>query len=71
MPDKREAYVYLMTKLIKVGAKSVALDIVFGKPSSYSQADDRQLQAVLQKYGNKVTLAAVYENKDVLDILNC
>ncbi|MTJ11314.1 CHASE2 domain-containing protein [Anabaena sp. UHCC 0187] len=63
-PYKREAYAHVITKLMKAGAKSVALDIVFDKPSGYGEVDDRQLQAVLQQYGNKVTLAALYENFD-------
>jgi CHASE2 domain-containing sensor protein/tRNA A-37 threonylcarbamoyl transferase component Bud32 len=61
-PYKREAYGNVITKLMEAGAKSVALDIVFDKPSTYGQFDDRQFQRVLQKYGNKVTLAAAYEN---------
>ncbi|MTJ55340.1 CHASE2 domain-containing protein [Anabaena sp. UHCC 0253] len=63
-PYKREAYAQVITKLMKAGAKSVALDLVFDKPSTYGEDDDRQLQTVLQKYGNKVTLAALYENFD-------
>ncbi|MFM2064332.1 MAG: hypothetical protein RLZZ507_4003 [Cyanobacteriota bacterium] len=61
-PYKRAAYAQLITKLVEAGARSVALDVVFDQPSTYSEADDRQLQEVLQKYGSKVTLAAVYEN---------
>ncbi|MEH2436771.1 MAG: serine/threonine-protein kinase [Nostoc sp.] len=61
-PYKRAAYAQVITKLIKAGVRSVAVDVVFDTPSSYGATDDRQLQAVLQKYGSKVTLAAVYEN---------
>ncbi|HYX19016.1 MAG TPA: CHASE2 domain-containing serine/threonine-protein kinase [Nostoc sp.] len=61
-PYKRAAYAQIITKLIKAGVRSVAVDVVFDTPSSYGATDDRQLQAVLQKYGSKVTLAAVYEN---------
>ncbi len=39
----------MITKLINAGARSVDLDIVFDQPSIYSEADDRQLQAVLRK----------------------
>lgn len=63
-PFKRAAYAQVIEKLMQAGARSVALDIVFDTPSSYGQADDRQLQAVLQKYGSKITLAALYENWD-------
>ncbi|MBU7584645.1 MAG: CHASE2 domain-containing protein [Nostoc sp. TH1S01] len=61
-PFKRAAYAQIIEKLIQAGAKSVALDVVFDTPSSYGSEDDRQLQAVLKKYGSKVTLAAVYES---------
>ncbi|QSJ17390.1 CHASE2 domain-containing protein [Nostoc sp. UHCC 0702] len=61
-PFKRTAYAQIIEKLIKAGARSVALDIVFDTPSSYGVDDDRQLQAALQQYGSKVTLAALYEN---------
>ncbi|MEH2313810.1 MAG: CHASE2 domain-containing serine/threonine-protein kinase [Nostoc sp.] len=61
-PYKRAAYAQVITKLIKAGARSVAVDVLFDTGSSYGVTDDRQLQAVLQKYGSKVTLAAVYEN---------
>ncbi len=61
-PYKRAAYSQIITKLIKAGVRSVAIDVVFDTPSSYGVTDDRQFQAVLQKYGSKVTLAAVYEN---------
>ncbi|OYD93733.1 protein kinase [Nostoc sp. 'Peltigera membranacea cyanobiont' 210A] len=61
-PFKRAAYSQVIAKLIEAGARAVALDVVFDTASSYGVADDRQFQAVLQKYGNKVTLAAVYEN---------
>ncbi|MBW4687627.1 MAG: CHASE2 domain-containing protein [Komarekiella atlantica HA4396-MV6] len=61
-PYKRAAYAQVISKLIKAGVRSVAIDVVFDTPSSYGVADDRQLQTVLQKYGSKVTLAALYEN---------
>ncbi|QLE47284.1 CHASE2 domain-containing protein [Nostoc sp. C057] len=61
-PYKRAAYSQIIKKLIKAGVRSVAIDVVFDTPSSYGVTDDRQFQAVLQKYGSKVTLAAVYEN---------
>ncbi|MBD2532648.1 CHASE2 domain-containing protein [Nostoc flagelliforme FACHB-838] len=61
-PYQRAAYAQVITKLIKAGARSVAVDVVFDMPSSYGATDDRQLQTALQKYGSKVTLAAIYEN---------
>jgi CHASE2 domain-containing sensor protein/tRNA A-37 threonylcarbamoyl transferase component Bud32 len=61
-PFKRAAYAQVIEKLMQAGAKAVAVDVVFDTPSSYGVADDRQLQAVLEKYGSKITLAALYEN---------
>ncbi len=61
-PYQRAAYAQVVTKLVKAGARSVAIDVVFDTPSSYGTTDDRQFQAALQKYGSKVTLAAIYEN---------
>lgn len=63
-PFKRAAYAQVIEKLVKAGARSVALDVVFDTPGSYGAADDRQLQEALQKYGSKVTLAALYENSE-------
>ncbi|WP_017653376.1 serine/threonine-protein kinase [Fortiea contorta] len=61
-PFKRIAYAQIIEKLIQAGARTVALDVLFDTPSSYGPRDDRQLQAALQQYGSKVTLAALYEN---------
>ncbi|BAY38485.1 serine/threonine kinase [Nostoc sp. NIES-2111] len=63
-PFKRAAYAQVIEKLMQAGAKSVALDVIFDLPSSYGDEDDRQLQAVLQRYGSKVTLAAHYEDRE-------
>ncbi len=63
-PFRRAAYAKIIQKLVKAGASSVALDIIFDTPSSYGTEDDCQLQAVLKKYGSKVTLGALYENFD-------
>ncbi|MDZ8051576.1 MAG: CHASE2 domain-containing protein [Aulosira sp. ZfuVER01] len=63
-PFQRAAYAQVIRKLMQAGAKSVAVDVVFDTPSSYGAADDRRLQEVLQKYGSKVTLAALYENSE-------
>ncbi|WP_066426207.1 CHASE2 domain-containing serine/threonine-protein kinase [Anabaena sp. 4-3] len=60
-PFKRAAYAQVIDKLMQAGARAVALDVVFDTPGSYGAEDDRQLQAALQKYGSKVTLAAQYD----------
>lgn len=63
-PFKRAAYAQVIEKLIKAGARSVALDVVFDTPSSYGSQDDEKLRSSLQRYGSQVTLAALYENSE-------
>jgi CHASE2 domain-containing sensor protein/tRNA A-37 threonylcarbamoyl transferase component Bud32 len=60
-PYKREAYAQVIEKLMKAGARSVALDVVFSKPNLDDTADDEKLQQSLERYGDKVTLGALYE----------
>lgn len=64
-PFKRAAYAQVIEKLMQAGAQSVAVNLLFSTSSSYGANDDRQLQTVLQKYGNKITLAAFYNQYDV------
>ena len=61
-PYKREAYGQVIEKLVQAGARAVALDVIFDLPSSHGLEDDRKFQTMLQRYGNKVVLAASYEN---------
>lgn len=63
-PFKRKVYGEAIEKLIQAGARHVAVDILFDYPSSYGKADDKQLVDVLQRHGDKVTLAALYEKSD-------
>ncbi|MBF2066817.1 MAG: CHASE2 domain-containing protein [Calothrix sp. C42_A2020_038] len=61
-PYKRQAYAHVIEKLVQAGARVVALDILFDLPSAHGSLDDRKFQAVLQRYGSKVVLAASYDN---------
>jgi CHASE2 domain-containing sensor protein/serine/threonine protein kinase len=61
-PWKRSAYAKAIDKIMAAGARSVALDLVFDRPSKYGAADDQQLRQTLQRYGGKVTLGALYED---------
>ncbi len=63
-PFQRSAYAQIIEKLAEAGVAAIGLDVVFDLPGSYGIADDRQFQAALQQYGNKVTLAALYENSE-------
>ena len=64
-PFKREAYAKVIDKLMKAGARSVALDVVFDAPSTYGETDDRRLQRTLRAFAGKVTLAATYNNSEI------
>ena len=66
-PWKRAAYATAIERVMAAGARSVALSIVLDSPSSYGEADDQQLRQVLQNYGEKVTLAAMYETYETVE----
>ncbi|NJL85032.1 MAG: CHASE2 domain-containing protein [Leptolyngbyaceae cyanobacterium SM1_1_3] len=64
-PWQRRAYAIAIEKLLSAGAQAVALDIVLSLPSSYGPADDQALASVLQRYGDRVVLAATYGEIDM------
>ena len=64
-PFPRQVYSEVIDKLIKAGARHVGLNVLFDSPSRYGAADDKQLANTLQRYGDKVTLAALYEGNDL------
>ncbi|NEQ85958.1 MAG: CHASE2 domain-containing protein, partial [Moorea sp. SIO2I5] len=66
-PWKRAAYAKAIERVMAAGAKSVALSIVLDSPSSYGQADDQRLREVLENYGERVTLAAMYETYETVE----
>ncbi len=57
-PWKRVVYAQVIEKLLKAGAKVVAVDVLFTTPSAYGMQDDQALQEVLTKYQERVILAA-------------
>ncbi|MEL7356012.1 MAG: serine/threonine-protein kinase [Cyanobacteria bacterium J06560_6] len=59
-PWRREAYARVISKLMDAGAKSVALDVLFSRESSYGPEDDDALVQVLKQYGDRIVLAANY-----------
>lgn len=69
-PWKRSAYAQAIDRLMKVGARSVAIDVLFDTPSRYGTADDGQLQQVLERYPGRITLAASYENTQTRQGIN-
>lgn len=59
-PWQREAYAKVISQLMEAGASSVSLDILFTTPSSYGAADDDVFADVLERYGDRIVLAADY-----------
>ena len=60
-PWRRQAYAIAVKRLMDAGAKAVAIDVVFPLSSSYGPADDEAFTKVLEDYGDKVVLAAMYD----------
>ncbi|MGB3293655.1 MAG: serine/threonine-protein kinase [Phormidesmis sp.] len=61
-PWRRQAYAQVIDRLMESGAKAVALDVFFSTPSNYGPADDRAFADVLKRYGDRIVLAANYNN---------
>ncbi|MGK7924564.1 MAG: CHASE2 domain-containing protein [Spirulina sp.] len=59
-PWPRESYAIAIERLMKAGAKTVSLDLLFDLPSGYGVEDDRKLKQTLEKYAGKITLATAY-----------
>ena len=64
-PWRRQAYAQVIARLMEAGAKAVAVDVFFSTPSSYGPADDQALTDVLERYGDRVVLAANYSSADL------
>lgn len=61
-PWQRKAYAQVITKLMDSGAKAVALDVLFTTSSAYGDEDDATFADVLERYGDRIVLAANYSN---------
>ncbi|NEQ97966.1 MAG: adenylate/guanylate cyclase domain-containing protein [Cyanothece sp. SIO2G6] len=61
-PWQRSAYAIAIERLLASGARAVALDLILADPSFYGEADDQQLQQVLQVFSGQIVLAAAYES---------
>lgn len=60
-PWQRRAYAQVIEQLMAAGVKTVALDVLLVDPSSYGPADDLALEATLNRWGDRVVLAASYD----------
>lgn len=63
-PWKRAAYAEVIDRVIGAGAELVAIDVLFSSPSVHGRQDDQRLQATLDRYGERVVLAATYESSE-------
>lgn len=61
-PWQRQAYGQVIERLMDAGAKAIALDVLFPAPSAYGEADDAAFAKVLKRYGDRIVLAANYNN---------
>ena len=64
-PWQRKAYGQVITRLMDSGAKAVALDVLFTAPSAYGDEDDAEFASVLDRYGDRIVLAANYSNTEI------
>ncbi|CAN1211876.1 Adenylate/guanylate cyclase [Tumidithrix helvetica PCC 7403] len=60
-PLKRTIYAQAIEKVLDSGAKVVGVDVLFVTPSVHGASVDASLQKVLDKYGDRVVMAASYE----------
>ncbi|MGF1458508.1 MAG: CHASE2 domain-containing protein [Leptolyngbyaceae cyanobacterium] len=61
-PWQREAYAVVVERLMEAGAKAVSIDLLLATDSAYDAMDDERLAEVLQRYGDRVTLAMRFED---------
>ncbi len=62
IPWQRRAYAIAIERLLEAGARAVAVDVMFFTDSSYGSADDEALVDVLDRYGDRVVLAAKFDD---------
>ncbi|MEO1067921.1 MAG: adenylate/guanylate cyclase domain-containing protein [Cyanobacteria bacterium J06638_6] len=60
-PWQRLAYAQAIEQLMAAGAKAVAIDVLLVDPSGYGPADDAELATTLDRWGDRVALAAAYD----------
>jgi adenylate cyclase len=70
-PWRREAYAEAIAYLMKAGARSVSIDLLFDSQSRFGAADDDYFRQALLGYPGNVTLAAFYSETEqgTLDLI--
>ena len=59
-PWRREAYAEAIAYLMKAGARSVSIDLLFDSQSRFGTVDDERFRQALLQHPGKITLAASY-----------
>ena len=65
IPWERRAYAQAIDRLLAAGARVVALDVLFLVESGYGPADDEAMLDVLNRWGDRVVLAASFDDTDL------
>lgn len=65
IPWQRRAYAQGIDRLLAAGARAVAVDVLFLVDSGYGPADDEALLDVLNRWGDRVVLAASFDDTDL------
>ena len=60
-PWQRRAYAQAIEQLMEAGAKAVALDVLLIDPSAFGADDDAALDQTLDRWGDRVVLATMYD----------
>lgn len=64
-PFKRAVYAEVIERLMRAGARAVAIDVIWADPSVYGPDDDAKLQQVLQHHPGRVVMAASYDTTQI------
>ncbi len=65
VPWERRSYAQAIDRLLAAGARAVAVDVLFLVDSGYGPADDEALLKVLNRWGDRVVLAASFDDTDL------
>ena len=63
-PWQRQAYAIAIDRVMEAGAKAVAVDLIFDRPSFWGNEDDNFLQYTLERYPGQVVLASNFDDSE-------